>query len=51
MSIDSNATILPVNMCDEFVIVAGAVVTKDITEEGVCVENPAQKPIDVTNFG
>ena len=43
MSIDSNATILPVNVCDEVVIGAGAVVTKDITEKGVYVENPAQK--------
>ena len=33
VSIGSNATILPVNVCNGVVIGAGAVVTKDITEK------------------
>ena len=43
MSIGSNTTILPVNICDNVVIGAGAVVTKNITEPGVYVGNPAKK--------
>ncbi|MES2004523.1 MAG: acyltransferase [Bacteroidota bacterium] len=43
VSIGSNATILPVSICDHTVIGAGAVVTKDITEPGVYVGNPARK--------
>jgi acetyltransferase-like isoleucine patch superfamily enzyme len=43
VSIGSNASILPVNICDQVVIGAGAVVTKDITEPGVYVGNPARK--------
>jgi acetyltransferase-like isoleucine patch superfamily enzyme len=43
VSIGSNATILPVNICDNVVIGAGAVVTKDITEGGVYAGNPATK--------
>ncbi|KAA3665118.1 MAG: N-acetyltransferase [Chloroflexi bacterium] len=42
VSIGSNATILPVNICDNAVIGAGAVVTKDITEPGIYVGNPAK---------
>lgn len=42
VSIGSNASILPVNICDQVVIGAGAVVTKDITEPGVYVGNPAK---------
>ena len=42
VSIGSNATILPVTICDNTVIGAGAVVTKDITEAGVYVGNPAR---------
>ena len=42
VSIGSNATILPVNICDHTVIGAGAVVTKDITEAGVYAGNPAR---------
>ena len=34
VSIGSNVTILPVNICDKAVIGAGAVVTKDIKEAG-----------------
>lgn len=40
--IGSNATILPVTICDSVVIGAGAVVTKDITESGVYIGNPAR---------
>ncbi|RJE71709.1 acyltransferase [Reichenbachiella sp. MSK19-1] len=43
VSIGSNATILPVSICDNVVIGAGAVVTKDIEEQGVYVGNPARK--------
>ncbi|MCB0696263.1 MAG: N-acetyltransferase [Chitinophagaceae bacterium] len=43
VSIGSNATILPVNICDNVVIGAGAVVTKNITEPGVYAGNPAKK--------
>lgn len=43
ISIGSNATILPVNICDMVVIGAGAVVTKNIVEPGVYAGNPAKK--------
>ncbi len=43
VSIGSNATILPVEICDRVVIGAGAVVTKPITEPGIYVGNPAKK--------
>lgn len=43
VSIGSNATILPVRICDKVVIGAGAVVTHDIDEPGVYVGNPAIK--------
>lgn len=42
VSIGSNATILPVRICDDAVIGAGAVVTKDITTPGVYAGNPAR---------
>jgi acetyltransferase-like isoleucine patch superfamily enzyme len=42
VSIGSNATIMPVNICDRAVIGAGSVVTKDITKPGVYVGNPAK---------
>jgi len=43
VSIGSNATILPVHICDHVVIGAGAVVTKNITEPGTYIGNPAKK--------
>ena len=43
VSIGSNATILPVHICDHVVIGAGSVVTKNITKEGVYAGNPAKK--------
>ena len=42
VSIGSNATILPVTICDGAVIGAGAVVTRDIQEPGVYAGNPAK---------
>jgi acetyltransferase-like isoleucine patch superfamily enzyme len=42
VSIGTNATILPVTICDHVVIGAGAVVTKDISEPGIYVGNPAR---------
>ncbi|NII24087.1 N-acetyltransferase [Pseudoflavitalea sp. X16] len=41
VSLGSNATILPISICDNVVIGAGAVVTKDITEPGIYAGNPA----------
>ncbi len=43
VSIGSNATILPVTICDKVVIGAGSVVTKDINEPGIYAGNPARK--------
>ncbi len=43
VSIGSNATILPVSICDGVVIGAGAVVTRDISEPGVYTGNPAKR--------
>ena len=43
VSIGSNATMLPVRVCDDVVIGAGSVVTRDITEPGVYAGNPARK--------
>lgn len=42
VSIGSNATILPVSICDHVVIGAGSVVTKDITKPGIYAGNPAR---------
>lgn len=41
VSVGSNATILPVSICDNVVIGAGALVTKDIEIPGIYVGNPA----------
>jgi len=43
VSIGSNATILPVEICDHVLIGAGSVVTKNINEPGVYAGNPAKK--------
>lgn len=42
VSIGSNATILPVEICDNVVIGAGSVVTKNITKPGIYAGNPAR---------
>jgi acetyltransferase-like isoleucine patch superfamily enzyme len=42
VSIGSNATILPVKICDGTVIGAGAVVTKSISKPGIYAGNPAK---------
>ena len=42
VSIGSNATILPVRICDNTVIGAGSVVTKDIERPGIYAGNPAR---------
>jgi acetyltransferase-like isoleucine patch superfamily enzyme len=47
VSIGSNATILPVTICDGVVIGAGAVVTKDIKKKGTYAGNPAKKISDL----
>lgn len=41
--IGSNSSILPVSICDDVVIGAGSVVTKNITKSGTYVGNPARK--------
>jgi acetyltransferase-like isoleucine patch superfamily enzyme len=41
VSIGSNATILPVSICNNVLIGAGAVVTKNIMEPGTYIGNPA----------
>ena len=43
VSLGSNATILPVNICDNVVVGAGSVVTKDIIEPGIYAGNPIRK--------
>jgi len=43
VAIGSNATILPVRICDDVVIGAGAVVTRDITDPGTYAGNPARR--------
>ena len=50
VSIGTNATILPVNICDHVVIGAGTVVTKDVTVSGIYAGNPARllRPFPVT---
>ena len=42
VSIGSNATVLPVRICDDAVIGAGAVVTRDIEVPGTYAGNPAR---------
>ena len=42
VSIGSGATLLPVSVCDDVVIGAGAVVTRNITRPGIYAGNPAK---------
>jgi len=42
VSIGSNATILPVTICDDTVVGAGSIVTKDILKPGIYAGNPAR---------
>jgi acetyltransferase-like isoleucine patch superfamily enzyme len=43
VSIGTNATILPVTICDRVVIGAGSVVTRNITQPGIYAGNPARR--------
>ena len=43
VSLGSNATIMPVFICDHVVIGAGSVVTKDIHEPGIYAGNPCRR--------
>lgn len=47
VNIGSNATILPVTICDNVVIGAGSVVTKNILKSGIYLGNPAKKINDI----
>lgn len=47
VSIGSNATILPVSICDHVVIGAGSVVTRNITKPGIYAGNPCRKLKDL----
>ncbi len=49
VSIGTNATILPVQICDDVVIGAGAVVTRDIVAPGIYAGSPARKIRDVND--
>src|SRR5580692_548526 len=42
VSVGTNATVLPVTICDHVVIGAGSMVTKNITEPGIYAGNPAR---------
>lgn len=42
VSVGTNATVMPVEICDHVVIGAGSVVTKNITEPGIYAGNPAR---------
>ncbi len=42
VSIGTNASILPVTICDGVVVGAGSVVTKDLTVRGIYAGNPAR---------
>jgi acetyltransferase-like isoleucine patch superfamily enzyme len=43
VSLGSNATILPVSICDNVVVGAGSVVTKSIDSPGIYAGNPARR--------
>ena len=51
VSIGSNATLLPISICADSVIGAGAVVTRDITEPGIYAGNPARLIRRLEAFG
>lgn len=52
VSIGTNATILPVTICDDVVVGAGSVVTRDIDKSGVYAGNPARFIREIDNdFG
>lgn len=42
VSVGTNATVLPVKICDDVVIGAGSVVTRDIDRPGIYAGNPAR---------
>jgi len=42
VSVGTNATVLPVEICDNVVIGAGSVVTRDIDESGIYAGNPCR---------
>ena len=48
VSLGSNATIMPVEICDHVIVGAGSVVTKDICESGVYAGNPCRKLREIT---
>lgn len=48
VSIGSNSTILPIQICDNTIIGAGSVVTKNITKPGVYAGNPAKLLRDIS---
>jgi acetyltransferase-like isoleucine patch superfamily enzyme len=50
VSIGSNATILPVSICHNTVIGAGAVVTKNIDTPGIYAGVPAKKMKDLSDI-
>lgn len=50
VSIGSNATVLPVRICSDVVIGAGAVVTRNIDEPGIYAGNPARLMRRVNNI-
>ena len=49
VSVGSNATILPVKICNDVVIGAGSVVTKDISKPGIYLGNPAKYVRDIND--
>ncbi|MDP3150306.1 MAG: acyltransferase [Ignavibacteria bacterium] len=51
VSIGTNATILPVQICSNVIVGAGSVVTKDINVSGVYAGNPAKKIKEFPNMG
>ncbi|RTZ42374.1 N-acetyltransferase [Candidimonas sp. SYP-B2681] len=47
VSVGTNATVLAVSICNDVVIGAGSVVTRNITEPGIYAGNPARKIRDI----